>query len=308
MSYDLFFECLPGRPRPSREALLAYFEQRPNYQVSGDQAIYENKDTGACFILDCDESVPEEQENASRLPIAAYINYLRPHFFALEGGIELAAFARHFGLLAWSPQSERTFDLQHNEVYQEWWQSSERTTLRLLRSGQVPMPRYLLPTPVLDRIWRWNYGLQALQDRLGGSIFVPRISILDIGNSPHSMVVWSDAIPIALPAVDYVVLFRQQTQPRRLFGRRKDHDLVLKPYQECEPLILSFETANEVPPCRLLRYVDPPASLIRLFRKGKAFDGELHGIRFEEILNEELVPRGNSMPSEDPAPPPQSAT
>ncbi|MBN1916969.1 MAG: hypothetical protein JW889_03585 [Verrucomicrobia bacterium] len=303
MSYDLFFECMPGQPRPSRAALLAYFEQRPNYQVSGDQAIYENKDTGAYFILDYDESVAEELENASRLPVVADINYLRPHFFAWEGGIELAAFVRHFGLLAWSPQSERTVHLKPDDVYQDWWASSERTTLKLLRSGEVPMPRYALPTPLLDRIWRWNYGLQALQERLGESIFVPRISMLDIEGSPRSMVVWSDAIPIALPAVDYVVLYRKETQPRRLFGRRKDHDLVLKPYHECEPLIISFGTANEVPPCRLLRYVDPPASVITLFRKGKALEGKLRGIRFEEVLNEELVPQGDSLPPERAAPP-----
>jgi len=57
----------------------------------------------------------------------------------------------------------------------------------------------------------------------------------------------------------------------------------------CEPLISSYRTIGDDLPYKRLSYAQAPKELVSFFRNGKAFRGKLPLIRFDEIMNEELV-------------------
>jgi hypothetical protein len=92
MSYDL---DLYFKPAVSRSHILQYFAARRHYTVEGNNAVYQNPDTGVYFFLRlrCARSVLL-QKNV----IAAEfeINYQRPSFFGTEAEIELSAFVAAF--------------------------------------------------------------------------------------------------------------------------------------------------------------------------------------------------------------------
>src|ERR1700748_2239128 len=102
MSYDLFFQVRDQASAPDAKAVAAYFESRKNYQVSEQQAIYQNDTTGVYFVFDVGEAEGVEMPNPA--PVSLNLNYFRPHIFGLEAEPEVRALVEHFNFLVSDPQ------------------------------------------------------------------------------------------------------------------------------------------------------------------------------------------------------------
>src|SRR5205823_1663864 len=94
----------------------------------------------------------------------------------------------------------------------------------------------VLPAAEIERCWRWNYQRETLVDHFDESLFVPRIMFLRHDGRVVSFIVWGDAIPLALPRVDFLLLFRKEVSEAEDAG--EEPDLALVPWsawQEVEP-------------------------------------------------------------------------
>src|ERR1700724_1994964 len=103
MSYDLYFKAHGQHNLPGTETFAAYFRNRKNYQVSPNQAVYQNETTGVYFSFDFGE--PESGDLHDYLPVVFNINFFRPHIFGMEAEPELGAFVTEFGLTVFDPQN-----------------------------------------------------------------------------------------------------------------------------------------------------------------------------------------------------------
>lgn len=283
MSYDLYFLARPGSPTPSGEEFRAYFTGRPRYRNEDGQVWYANDDTGVYF---CFELV--EPDFDPELPAWASfnLNFNRPHFFALEALPEVEAFVAAFGSLVHDPQvdgmGEGAFDAGR---FLAGWSQGNAVAVRTLHAREVPPTR---PSAELEAMWRWNLGRETLQHEVGEGVFVPSLMYIDGDSGVRSALVWSDAVPILLPRVDSVVLFRHSYAPRRLFRRRPD--TVLLDWVAIEPLLQRYPVRPGVLAYREVVYDSPPPDIRSLFadatmpRRPKVIAGDA-------VLNAELFER-----------------
>lgn len=224
MSYDLYFLRPRGEAPLDAAEVLSYFERRANYQVDrgAGQAVYSNEQTGVYFVFELDsgddEAPPKDADEALvEVGVSFNLNYFRPHVFGLEAEPELTAFVRHFGLWVDDPQHDGMGRGAYDpDGFLRGWSTGNKFGYRMaLEQG---LPATTLPSEEIHRIWRWNFGSTELQAQLGEDVFVPRISCAMVEGEVLTYAVWTDAIPIALPRVDLVILFRQQVLKRRWLG------------------------------------------------------------------------------------------
>jgi hypothetical protein len=213
------------------------------------------------------------------------INYFRPHVFGLEAALELAAVAAHFSLLVDDPQIG---GMGHGAFTSEGWNAGNLTAHRALLSsrheGHDAVAHHSLPATTLERIWRWNHERLQLQDAVG-DVFVPRISFLQLGGSLRTFVVWSDAIPFALPDVDVLVLVRDQLARRRWLRKRRDMCLVTT--SEAAPLLRVGRPESGPRPYTLFDRVHLRA--VDFFRRQEVFAGALDALAQDQVLTRELL-------------------
>jgi hypothetical protein len=208
MSYDLFFEPRQGVFEP---ALFGeFFRSRKHYQISDREAIYDNKDTGVCFVFNLDE--PKEFEGELRLSATFKINYFRPSYFILEAEPEVTAFVRHFDMIVFDPQTDgMEEDDYQSQLLIRGWNSGNAYAYRTFirdrkRAGDLPA----LPTATLMESWKWNLGRDERQSQFGEAKFVPCIVFLRIDGNAKTAAVWPDGLPTVLPPVDYLIIVRRQ--------------------------------------------------------------------------------------------------
>jgi hypothetical protein len=136
------------------------------------------------------------------------INYARPRFFALEALTELEAFVSIFGLSVHDPQIDGMGDGRFDaDAFLRGWEAGNEVACQALAENGQRRP-LTLPAKVLNATWEWNIGRQRLQTQVGESIFVPQIMFVAGPGTAVSAAVWSDAIPVLLPTVDVVFLYR----------------------------------------------------------------------------------------------------
>ncbi len=100
MSYDLFLG--PRSAQFERRRFADYFGSRDHYQLSEQDAFYQNPDSGVYFGFEF-APVPKDSQEQS-LPVSFNINFFRPSYFILEAELEVSALVRHFGLIVFDPQ------------------------------------------------------------------------------------------------------------------------------------------------------------------------------------------------------------
>ena len=299
MSYDLRFLVRADRSPPGPDAIREHFRSRRWYEDQGSQLWYANEDTGVYFSFDvgaAEEREPDPDDPAESIDdglvpadLSFNINYFRPHVFGLEAAEELAALAARFSLLVDDPQvggmGRGAFT---SEGFLAGWNAGNRAGHRALlasgHEGHAPGAHHSLPAATLERIWRWNHDRERFQEALG-NVFVPRISFLQRDDRLQTFVVWGDAIPVALPDVDLLVLVRDELAPRRLFRRKRDLCLVA--------------TSDAEPVLRLGRRVDGPSAhtlfervhlkAVDFFRSRAPFAAQLDGLAQDQVLTRELL-------------------
>lgn len=232
MSYDLYFRRSPSAGPVPAEDFRRYFAQRPHYtlQNDGDVAFYGNEQTGVYFSFErgAREDEGDDEELAAFPPddqgdagVAFNLNYYRPHVFGLEAEPEVRAFVAHFGLSVDDPQiGGMGRDAYSTEGFLNGWNAGNMLGYRSvfgqgLAGTESPTS---LPSAEIQRIWRWNFHTPALQAELGEDVFVPRIMCWQVDGRVVTFATWTDAIPVALPRVDLVVMVRVGLAKRRLWG------------------------------------------------------------------------------------------
>ena len=285
MSYDLYFKSRVGKAAPRVEDFAAFFRARPNYEVSEQQAIYQNEATAVYFIFDIGDVGNEEQPDLA--PVSFNLNYFRPHVFGLEAEPEVMAFVQRFDLLVSDPQTSGMGDGEYSsEGFLRGWNAGNELGYRAILKPEEKPP-LTLPTAEIENCWRWNKAKEGLQEKLGDDVFVPRFMYLNRNGKVATTVVWPDGIPIAMPETDTVLIQRKTILPKRFF--RASEDQVLATWNEIEPLVRQFPLEHGAIPYRLLSYSSVPASVASHLVRLQPMKEKLEGVGADTILNAELV-------------------
>src|SRR5437867_5761139 len=205
MSYDIYFT----KPRISREQFMAYFRARPNYEVSAQQCIYQNQDTGVYFLIDYTEAPGADAETTDSTASLS-LNYYRPHVFGLEAVDEIAAFIDHFRFSIHDPENEGMGDgpFSRDGFLRGWNHGNEFGYSAILRGDNAPEKVWALPGERLEAIWRWNLDKARIQESFGEDRFIPRVIFMIVGGRAVSVAVWPDAISELVPEVDCLFIGR----------------------------------------------------------------------------------------------------
>lgn len=302
MSYDLSFRKPQAAPF-TREQFSEYFANRPNYQVTNDQALYENKDTGVYFLFEYQSDSPDSpKQNGVQAPVMFNLNYYRPHIFGLEAEPEVAAFIKHFNLLIEDTQAHGMGNGEYSrEGFLRGWNHGNDFGYHAILTGKnAPSEVHTLPTRAIEGYWRWNITRNAFQRELGDGIFVPRIMFTTTSGSPEpkSFVAWPDAIPVTLPKVDLIVAPRKELAPTHWF--QKKQDMVLFHWGDLEALLKDFLLEERSLPFYRLEYHTAPSSVLRLFKTAQPISEKPAGVAVDSILDAELVEK--HLPGKRPRP------
>ncbi len=316
MSYDLFFGVPPVRQPPSPSAICEYFLERKHYEVSESQAVYRNEDTGVYFAFDIEapkEPQQEDEADPSFVPcgIAFNLNYYRPHIFGLEAEPEVASFTERFDLLVDDPQIDGMGRGHYSsERFLAGWNTGNRFAYKaLLTKLDASDVVDTLPFDAIERYWRWNLTSEAMQEQVTEPAFVPRVMFMREAGRVASFVTWTDAIPIVIPKVDYVVLARREfaTGPPShgkfdfAVVRWKDLEaraLPRSPYSGPLECWLIREGKGRRSTGSLLGWLTgllgfglraPPPEVANLFKEAPSKPKPLEGIPVDQILDEEMV-------------------
>lgn len=300
MSYDLLFHSRNSEQRISLEQVHNYFAGRANYNVSDQQAIYENEYTGVYFIVDMGDpfsgdDLPETGHDYVWVPAALNVNYLRPHVFGLEAEIEISAFVKHFDLLVYDFQSEETGNSEYSreDFLQAYGYGNMMSYGAYLKEPEIAGKAHFLTTEKLESTWRWNYDAKRFNDELGPDIYVSRINYLDVDGAIRTAVMWADGVPSILPDVEIIILYRDRFLPRRWF--RKREKLVFVRHEETKPFIERFPRKEEILPYYHLDYQEVPTDIQKFFRKAESTVAGHRGIVSpDQVLNQDFLVRINA--------------
>ncbi len=195
MSYDLYL-----RTETPRSTVRTWFAQR-GYAVNTEQALYENDNTGVYFTFWL-------SEEGGKTCAAFNLNYFRPDIFALEAAPELAAFIRNFHASIEDPQSEGMGDGPYSaEGFLRGWNAGNGFAAKVMVDRGASA--VALPRATNQAVWMWNVSREAYMDLLGSiemiGVFVPTAMIMEVDGAPCTAVIWGEAMPIALPHVDWII-------------------------------------------------------------------------------------------------------
>ena len=282
MSYDLFFTYRPNAAKPGIGEFRKFFSARPCYEVTEKQATYRNEDTG----VSCDfDLVAGEGDHAA----AFNLNYFRPHVFALEAAIEVAAFIKEFDLTVEDPQVEGmgVGEFSVDGMIRGWNCGNELAYKAALTVESRPETVYVLPRGEIDSIWRWNFKRNSMQEKLGDDILVPKILFAAEEGQVRTMIAWADAIPACLPRVDYVTIPRKRLAPSRWLRRQEDTCLLA--WGDLKPVMKHFKPCEGHRPYMRAQYEKAPEEVVDFVKELLPATRTLEGMAFESILDKELV-------------------
>lgn len=212
MSYDLFFAA--DQAVPSLDALRSHFEQRAHWTLTETQALYENPTSGVHFSVEFREPAPGE------VPMAFNVNYARPEIFAREADEELSALVQRFALTVDDPQRDGMgVGPYSSEGFLRGWNAGNRFAARVHLERAEPHSTPSAPEATNTGVWRWNRMRESYLDLLGSlemlPCFVPTIMLMARKASPHDVftaAVWTEAMAVALPEVDFILSLRTGTK------------------------------------------------------------------------------------------------
>jgi hypothetical protein len=147
-----------------------------------------------------------------------------------------------------------------------------------------------VPSRRLQEIWRWNYARKDLQDSMNEDVFVPMIMFCTYQGELKTLVSWPDAIPIALPEVDLMILGREELNKRtKLFSFGKQPGIAVATYESVQKHINSYPMAQGALPYRRVFYEQEPKALAEYFLAQPDMKEKPEIVGFDQVLDDELV-------------------
>lgn len=288
MSYDLHMK--PRSGLFSQERFLSYFQERSSYVVRGQQAWYQNEDTGVYFSFETNSARVEGENSdlAAGYPVSFNMNVFRPSFFALEAEPELTHVVKEFDFTVLDPQTDGMGEGEYepSRFVSGWRTGNQFGYSVILRDPSNRTDISSLPASKRERIWRWNHARSEVQRQLGESVFVPRIMFFKEGSSVTSAVVWSDGIPTAFPNdIDSVVVYRKELAPRTLFRRKEV--IAFASWDAIRPVVERFGRSQG--DAVVGDYATPPKEVVSFLRGLSPRSHDLVGVSADSVLDAELV-------------------
>jgi hypothetical protein len=287
VSYDLSFRS--AEP-PSADALRAWFDARPNYEVTEQQARYDDNESGVYWSFHFTGPV-----EGDAVPITFDLNYFRPGYFGLAAASELTAFVEAFRLSVSDPQADGMGDGAYSaEGFLRGWNAGNASGHRAILALHPDLAPATLPAAVNAGVWRWNQAREAYMDLLGTIEmvcgFAPTVRRLRRGGEGrvYTAAIWGGGIEIALPEVDLVLALNEIGDTPRVIPLDALRELLAdSPIREADHgLALDGRTWRAG-----LRHwlVDPlsPTLKARLAREGEPWS--LEGVPPDQVLDAELV-------------------
>lgn len=276
MSFDLEFRARTGTVDVGR--VHEWLAGRSNWRVEGASAVYDNDDTGVYFVLDVNQPASDEP------PLVALINYYRPSFFVREIELELRSLVAAFGLVVFDPQNEQTAPDGFDAGWlTSRWDAANRQASPALATDNADT----MSTARLAAAWSWNYQRNAVQESYGEDVFVPGIIAIRTPAGTSTAVVWTDAIPLILPDVGYVIVFRNRLAPRRLL-RAAEPDAVLLGHETVVDVLRPWSTIVDD---RLeFRVPSIPPELEQWVQRLPAQRGGFSGVAWDQVHDIESMP------------------
>jgi len=278
MTYDLYFHF--EKEKPSPKELSQYFISRPYYELTKGQVVYQSEKTGVYFIFNW--KMPDDSDGDEEADVSFHLNYLRPRIFALEAEPEVAAFIDRFHPIFEDPQIDGMKNKYSQEGFMRGWEKGNfKAGIQALSSREnKKYANTSLPAAEIERCWRWNFNLPKLDEEINVDVFTPRIRPCLFNGKIYTAIVWPDAIPIALPEVDLLII-------RRKNGLKKV-DVLIVPYSSVLPHLKFFATREWVVPFHALFYEIPPQFLVDFVDSLPVTKETCKPLPVDEILEREL--------------------
>jgi hypothetical protein len=280
MSYDLF---LSFQPAIDQNDYLQYFANRRHFTIKGVDVAYENPDTGVYFFVD--GKLGSGDLDRGHIVSASFnLNYFRPSFFGLEAEIEVTALINRFQPRIQDPQldgmGEGTYSAKG--FLRGWNRGNQFGIEAILGHSGSDQRAYTLPSCTLHRAWMWNYRRAERQEEVADIQFVPAICPVENRGDVGLAVAWGQAMPILLPAVDFVFVGRQENGAK-LFGLVSWAEVVnvlghAGVCVDCDPIDVRYKDI-EAPP-EIAKWVASVPAIDRSVVKG---------LEFGRIVDSELV-------------------
>lgn len=300
MSYDLYLLRRPGAAPLKKKGFAAAFKGRSLFTVEGTRAGYENPKTGVYFTFDYGDG---KNSDDGRESIHFNVNYFRSHVFGLEAEPALTRLVRDLDLTVSDPQAEGMGDGEYTpQGFLRGWNAGNRFAHRAMLSLQDQgeqhlTQRHVLPAAKRRAAWEWTYRNTYLLDRFHDDdidVFVPQVMYVLCDGALRTLCVWPQLIPTALPAVDLVLVMRNELPAR--FAEGVDAANAVVPWDDVREAAKAFD----VKPAKgsvNLKFVlmdygtaeEAPPELVAFVRGLPAFGGSLQGVAADQILDEELV-------------------
>jgi hypothetical protein len=297
MNYILHFQTKKAEKQVSHQQLKDYFTARGSYTVNDYQSLYSNQDTGVYFTFEYGGIRSANYDQTLKiLPVFFNISFGKPHIFVLEAEPELGEFVRNFDLLVSDPAMHGSSYVEYNELdfYRGWNTGNEAFYRSMLLSGPQ-LKLNSLPVQEMEKLWRWNYHVNAMQAELGQQIFVPKVMFIEYQNNFSTAVVWTDGIPITLPRVDKVILYRRGFTAGLRIGKKED--IAIVNIADIEPLLKDYPKTTEHLEYYTIIYKDPPKDIKHFIQSQKAVkQEELKFILFSDLHDRELIEKIKSSP------------
>jgi len=271
MDYSIRFHGPPAAAARLPELLAARSRLMP---APGGAWLYDNPDTGVSFTLD----VPPH--SADGVLLSAAIPCCRPQVFGHEVTHELDALAGPLALRWEADGHAREWDAT---ALRQAWEAANRLAIAAAAArGLAPDPSLTLPGEQVAAAWYWNWHRETLRQRLQPWVFVPPIQYVNLRGHVERCIIWADAYPIAVPEVDTVLLYRQESELPR--WRELPHATLAR-------AVLPRRRGVAVAPHWLLLYqMPPPPAMRELFALAVPVPGDkVHGIPAESVCERELL-------------------
>ncbi|HEX5007916.1 MAG TPA: hypothetical protein VFV70_12430, partial [Hyphomonadaceae bacterium] len=198
--------------------MRAWLEERPYYTLDDASVLYSSEATGVEFCFNFYDPGFYPPDVPHQPHVTFYLEYFRPHVFALEAEPELAGFLRRFNCRVEDVENTEAIGIApldgpySREAFLARWNAGNRAAFRQEAGSRAPPPWPADPA-LLDAIWKWNYGRAALQQTVGNQVFVPRIiwARPDGADDPVPASMWTNRAPTMIPEslVTHIALVRK---------------------------------------------------------------------------------------------------
>lgn len=234
MSFDLYFCDTEGRrvdvSRVQRHMQrLDYMTESQSDDGSLVQFQYNGPATEVYCLFDLSTKPDAEQAEALALPegyayadLSVSINFLRPHFFALELMPIVTSIADSLELALYDAQADRMYPpgAGAETLISNWIEHNDKVT-RALASEAEPnrIRKPYLPREQSLYWWKYTRALEGFQNSLEEDLFVPSIWLMaEAEDRVRPTVVWSaeerrrslrlkrTPLPQVFPVCDYLML------------------------------------------------------------------------------------------------------